>query len=304
MKERMGTLSGQLVEENGTPMTGGGIVSFFSTQKGLPPLLATMHRVPDMIGRFGPDGKFSTSLYPGTYYMGVLIITDPLRKQGPPLPGELFYFARDGVGILREFSVSVKEQKDAGQVIASRPESFSAIKKLFTIEGRLIMPDGSPFAGGVVMVKSDMNSFKPDFVSQRTGQDGRFKIQIPPDSPYYLIGREQAVGQPSPGTYVGTYGSTKSISEGGTLPGGNARPNQPSIETPQIEGRQLGPDAALPKPISGKAGETLSSVDIMMFKVPVPGEQREKLQGTLGFGEEFRKKMDKIMPIPQGTNNK
>lgn len=50
----------------------------------------------------------------------------------------------------------------------------------------------------------------------------------------------------------------------------------------------------------GKAGETLSGIDIMMFKLPVPGEQREKLQGTLGFGDEFKKKMDQVMPLESG----
>jgi hypothetical protein len=34
----------------------------------------------------------------------------------------------------------------------------------------------------------------------------------------------------------------------------------------------------------------------MMFKVPVPGEQREKLQGTPGFGDEFKAEMDIAVP--------
>jgi hypothetical protein len=50
------------------------------------------------------------------------------------------------------------------------------------------------------------------------------------------------------------------------------------------------------KPLIGKAGEVLLGIDITMFKVPVPGEQREKLQGTLGFGEEKAKEMDKVFP--------
>ena len=55
---------------------------------------------------------------------------------------------------------------------------------------------------------------------------------------------------------------------------------------PQIEGVELGPGEDLPKTVSGKAGETISGIDILMFKMPVPGEQREKLQGTLGFGDQ------------------
>jgi hypothetical protein len=74
------------------------------------------------------------------------------------------------------------------------------------------------------VVKTDMNSQRPDFVSQRTGEDGSFTLQLPPDTPYYLLGRERSVGRPVPGTYVGTYGSTSAISQGGALPIGNVRP--------------------------------------------------------------------------------
>ena len=81
-----------------------------------------------------------------------------------------------------------------------------------------------PFQGGTVVVKTDMNSQRPDFVSQRTGEDGSFKLQFPPDTPYYLLGRERPVGRPVPGTYVGTYVSTSAISQGGALPIGNVRP--------------------------------------------------------------------------------
>ena len=110
------------------------------------------------------------------------------------------------------------------------------------------------------------------------------------------MGRERAVGRPVPGTYVGTYGSKSPISAGGALPIGNMRPAQPAGGKPQVDGVSIGPGEDLPVAVTGKAGETLTGYDIMMFRVPVPGEQREKLQGTLGFGSEFKEKMDKVVP--------
>ena len=104
------------------------------------------------------------------------------------------------------------------------------------------------------------------------------------------------VGRAVPGTYFGTYGSNSPISEGGSVPIGNMRPAQPASGMPQMEGVEIGPGDDLPVAVMGKAGETLSGYDIMMFKLPVPGEQREKLQGTLGFGDEFKAKMDKVVP--------
>jgi len=286
MRERMGTLSGQAVDEAGKPLAGGGVVSFFNTEKGIPPLIANMHRIPDMVGRMEADGKFSINLLPGSYYMGILMITDPKRGPGPPRSGETFYFVKDDNGGLRKFALGMKEVQDAGRVVGAVPGSFPAAKNLVTIEGRLLREDGSPFADGTVLVKTDMNSARPDFVSERTDKDGRFKLQLPADTPYYLLGRERAVGRPVPGTYIGTYGSTSAISEGGALPIGNVRPAGPASGMPQGDLLEPGAGDNLPATVSGKAGETISGIDIMMFKMPVPEEQREKLQGTLGFGDQ------------------
>jgi hypothetical protein len=295
LKERMGTLTGQVVTKDGKPVPDG-VVSFFNTSKGVPPLIANMHRIPEMVGRMGPDGKFSVKLLPGSYYMGALIFTDPGRGPGPPREGETFYFARDDKGNLRELTIGTKEIKDAGQVIGALPDTFPVAKNIVTIEGRLLVEDGKPFAGGTVLVKTDMNKARPDFVSARTSEDGKFSLKLPPDTQYYLMGRERTVGRPVPGTYIGTYGSTTAISEGGALPIGGVKPAQPASGMPQVEGVPIGPGENLPVAVMGKAGETLTGYDIMMFKVPVPGEQREKLQGTLGFGDQFKEKMDKSVP--------
>jgi len=295
MKERMGTLSGQVVTQDGKPVPGG-VVSFFNTDKGTPPLIANMHRIPDMVGRMGPDGKFSAKLVPGTFYMGALVITDPGRGPGPPREGETFYFARDDKGNLREFTIGTKEVKDAGKVIGALANTFPIAKNMVTFEGRLLKEDGSPFGGGVILVKTDMNQARPDFVSGRTGEDGKFSLKLPANTGFYLLGRERAVGRPVPGTYVGTYGSQTAISEGGALPVGGVRPAQPASGMPRVEGANLSPGDETPLAVTGKAGETLTGLDIMMFKVPVPGEQREKLQGTLGFGDEFKEKMGKAVP--------
>lgn len=296
MVERMGVLSGRVVNDAGEPLEGGGIVSFFDTAKGIAPLYANMHRIPDMVGRMGADGTFAIKLIPGTYYMGALIITDPKRGPGPPREGEKFYFARDEKGDLREFTLGLKEEKDAGKVIGALPETFPQVKNSITIEGRLLYEDGKPFVGGIVLVKTDMGKARPDFVSERTADDGSFKLQLPPDTEYYLLGRERSVGRPVPGSYVGTYGSSSPIAQGGALPIGNLAPAQPAGGMPQVEGVEIGPGDDLPKKVTGKAGETLKGIDITMFRMPVPGEQREKLQGTLGFGDEFKEKMDQVVP--------
>jgi len=249
-------------------------------------MIVKMHRIPDMVGRMSPDGKFSVNLLPSSYYMGAMIITDPRRAPGPPREGETFYFIRDKKGNLREFAVAIKETKEVGQIVGAKAETFPMAKKLMTIEGRLVLKDGTPYAGGVVLVKTDMRKPRPDFVSSRTGKDGRFRLNLPADTPYYLLGRERAVGRPVPGSYVGTFGSNAPISSGGALPIGNVQPAKPASGMPEVAGIELGPSEQPPDTIAGKKGEIISDVEILMFKLPVPGAQREQLQGTLGFGEQ------------------
>lgn len=301
VKERMGTLSGQLVNEGGESLPGG-VVSFFNTQKGIPPLIGNMHRIPDMVGRMDSAGKFSIKLLPGSYYLGALIITDPGRGPGPPQQGDTFYFARDDQDNLREFTLAVKEEKDVGQVVGALPESFPVVVNLLTVQGRLLKEDGTPFIGGVVLVKTDMNNQRPDFVSQRTGENGEYLLKLPPDIAYYLLGRERAVGRPAPGSYLGTYGSASAINAGGALPITNVRPAQPGSGMPNQPELKQTEKNDQPKSVTGKTGETLTGVDIMMFRMPVPEEQREKLQGTLGFGEQAKQEKGaetlQTMPIP------
>jgi len=282
--EGPGTAFGQVVDEDGSPLPGG-VVSFFNAENGVAPLIDDVHRIPDIVGRMGPDGTFNVKLRPGSYYMGALIITEPSRGPGPPRPGEKFYYARNDQGDLREIAIGTGEEKDFGRIVMALPDTFPAAKNLVTIQGTLLKDDGTPFAGGVVLVKTNMNKQRPDFVSPRTDEAGRYEIKLPADTPYFLLGRETSVGRPVPGSYVGTYGSIKPISSGGALPAGNLRQGQPASAMPTVEGVDIGPGKDLPETVMGKPGQSFTGVDIMMFKMPVPGEQREKLQGTLGFGE-------------------
>jgi len=248
-------------------------VSFFNTEKGVAPLIAGTHRIPDMVGRMTPDGRFSIKLKPGSYYMGALIFSDPGRGPGPPMEGEKFYYAPDNKGNLREIVIGPGQEKSLDQIVVALPDTFPAAKNLVTIQGRLLRDDGSPLVGGVVLVKTNMNNQRPDFVSPRTDENGIYTIKLPADTPYFLLGRERSVGHPVPGSYVGTYGSKTPISLGGALPIGNVRPAQPASGMPTVEGIDLGPGKDLPKTVMGKPGQTLTGVEITMFKMPVTDEQ-------------------------------
>jgi cytochrome c-type biogenesis protein CcmE len=75
----------------------------------------------------------------------------------------LFYFIKDAEGNLQEFTVTANEAKDVGQLAGVMPKELFVEKEMITVEGRLLIEDGKPFAGGIVLAKSDMNSRRPTF---------------------------------------------------------------------------------------------------------------------------------------------
>ena len=80
------------------------------------------------------------------------------------------------------------------------------------------------------------------------------------------------------------------------MPIGSAQPAKPGSGMPNLPGFSQMEENQQPKALTGSAGQVIDGIDIMMFKMPVPGEQRDKLQGTLGFGEEKAEEMDKVVP--------
>ncbi|MHB8789832.1 MAG: carboxypeptidase-like regulatory domain-containing protein [Desulfobulbaceae bacterium] len=179
----MGSLTGQVCLEDGTPLPGG-IISFFEMSKGLPPLVANMHRIPDVVATMGPEGRFKVKLVPGSYYMRA-IVTDPKRGLGPPREGETFYFAKSDAGNLRIFTIAEKDVMDAGSVIGGTPESFPESKDLATIEGRILSESGQPYEGANATLKIDKRRQRPDYISSKTEKDGKFLLRVPPGQ-YYL----------------------------------------------------------------------------------------------------------------------
>lgn len=284
LEKRMGELSGQILVEGKTPLNGG-IASFFNAEDGPPPLMPSGARVPDAVAKVDSEGYFNARLVPGKYYLGALLVTEPGRGPGPPQPGEKFYFAVDEKKAPRIFSLTFKEVKDAGRITALPPTSIADTSMYLTLKGRIVGPDGKPFPKAVALAKKDPRAMRPDFVSQPAGKDGEFEMMIP-EGMYYLMAREMVgdsiMGQPQPGSYVGTYGVEQSPSEG--VPGSSGPAG--GISPPARSGRQpfMGPatgisagaavDTEDAEPVGGKAGEVIKDLTITMFEIARPSKPK------------------------------
>jgi hypothetical protein len=268
----VGAMTGKVLFQD--DLSRGGVVSFFLKRQGPPPDLGTSRRVPDRITRLNPDGSFSVKLLAGVYYMGAMQWYKG-RQPGPPRPGEKFIFIRDADGTLKTVEVKAGEDIDIGVVTGSAPTDFVEVSDAFIIRGVVTDEKKTPFAGAVVLLKYNMNSPRPVYVSKVTGEDGKYEFSVPAGT-YYIIARQQLsmVGRPKPGSYLGTYG----IEEEKPIGGG------------QVMGASMG------KAVTGKQDDVLENINIMMFKLPDPEERRQKIQDAVNA-----QKIDKKdLPIPPG----
>jgi outer membrane protein OmpA-like peptidoglycan-associated protein len=270
MLKKMGTVSGRIYI-NDAPKAFA-VVSFFLKKDGLPPIAGGMRRVPQFISRTDGAGKFRLDLLAGEYYVGVLI-RDPGDVPGPPREGERYYFASEKEGELNVLTVGEQEIVDKGRLNVASSETFLSREDFFTVEGVIRDEKGGPVKGMVVLAKSQLNIPRPEFVSIRTEENGRYQLKLPPLKAFYLVARETIAGaRPRPGTLIGTYGiesksglATPSIFSGGSPPPGVVN--------------DANGDKALT--LSGGSGEKTSNADIFMYMVPDPEVIKTSIQGTI-----------------------
>ena len=270
MQKRMGTMSGQIfIEGNPSPFS---LVSFFHKDKGFPPVKDGLQRVPDFISRTDANGKFKVNIIAGGYYLGVLL-RETGGKPGPPRPGEKFYFVKGEASELRVLSIKERETVDKGRLDADDPGKFLSLDEFFTVEGIVRDEKGNPVDNVVVLGKSQLNIPRPEFISERTLENGLYRLRLPVTKPFYLIARKTIAGaRPLPGTDIGTYGIESST----------------GLATPSIFGSGSPPPGVIKEESSNKAmvvsggpNETIHNVDIYMYLVPDPEEIRASIQGTI-----------------------
>jgi len=281
MLARMGTMSGQVMVD-GKPAKEV-LLTFFMADKGLPPISdGGMGRIPDTIDRADAEGKFAVQLQEGNYYLGILF--RPMDgKPGPPRQGEKFYFADDGTGKLRKLAIADFKKLDVGRIDCSVPTTFKEDEPHFTVEGVVLRGEGAnePLAEAMVLARKSPEAMRPEYFSKATGTDGKFSIKLPPGQTFYLVSRLGITGtKPNPGEDVGKLGVDKDTGKAQEV-NFNGVPSPPSDDFINKAGNrgQLNDQAI---PVSGKAGEVVTGLEIHMFKMPDSQAIKEARQGAAG----------------------
>lgn len=272
MKKLMGTLEGQLyVNDQVFPNA---IVSFFEIKGGPPPLAGSVFRVPDMIVRSNEKGEFSAKLLPGSYYIGTMVL-EKVERPRPPGPDDEYFFAADGNGDLRTFEVKTKTVTSFGRVDGKLPGEFITYKNFITIKGMLTDEQGAPVPGMMFNLKESMQSPRPKYTSsERTGEDGAYVLKVPPGKYYVMAMESLRGGRPQPGSYIGTYGKKPPVADAAQAKAGGVGGIN-GVSPPWLGEKGGGGDALV---VEGNNGETISGINITMFRIPDPEATRKKIE--------------------------
>ncbi len=242
-----GQVSGRIQAASGLFTTG--TIAFFSVDQGSDPADRSIPRIPERTAWVDEQGRFAVTIQYGRYLLGFF---PGKQKTHPGLPDKNFEPSLAGISKSERYILQVATPvMDAGD-IAFYPLRDTTTTSIFTIQGTVRTKTGKPVAGVSIIAKTDLNTFRPQYISRQTDSSGQYTITLPPGS-YYLFARHRLkkFGRPVTGEYFGIWGVNSPAGEFGWFP---------------IKKEQ---DIAL----HGEKGQTINDADITVFRIPDPSEQ-------------------------------
>lgn len=153
----------------------------------------------------GPDGRFSLELPPGRYYIVARKraaggVAGPLRK------GDAFgYLPANPVDVAAGAFLRVTLPATTLRLRNIPAYAAGAAATAF-VEGRILGVDGKPRRGVHAALYDNPDLLnRPVFMSDVSGDDGRFRLPVPVPGVYWLGARSGYGGSPTPGDLYGRY---------------------------------------------------------------------------------------------------
>ncbi len=150
----------------------------------------------------GTDGSFSLNLPEGDY------IAVARKRQGEETVGPVV------AGDHRSEFIKLQVRQGGGLQTFVAPLKVGDERRLSTdvassktgLSGLITDADGQPVPGARVQVYDHVQmSERPKYVSNQTGPDGRFMMQLPEGGTYYICARDKFGGPPKLGDLYGRY---------------------------------------------------------------------------------------------------
>lgn len=208
-----GTVTGRILLQDGTPLTGG-MVIVFNKASGPPPAPARYFRPPDLMADLHEDGGFRLNLPPGEYYIGGIRRTDGLG--GPPRDGDIFFILSNEKSAARPVRVPAAGMVELGDLAKGAPYRpvVDSTLAVTAIAGTLAYSNGAPAAGLTVSAVLAQPGSPQLFIAPESGKDGKYRITLPMGG-IYTLGILNREGRPGAGSQ--NYSKSLSIDTGKTI---------------------------------------------------------------------------------------
>lgn len=201
-----GEISGQLMIKDGGPLSRGMVV-FFRADEGPVPDPDRYLRIPDEVAELDENGFFNIRLPVGRYFMGgVKRMSGELI--GPPSDGDYFFISRDPAMNPNVFVIEKDKKLKIGAVSEAVIFERSVPDDASGISGTVRDMNNKPVKGAIVFAYFTRTmTGLPPFTSYRTGEDGKYLINVSHAGRYYLRVRDvYGGGPPVAGAIMGSYG--------------------------------------------------------------------------------------------------
>lgn len=180
------TVTGRMLMQDGTPLSGGFAVAF-DLQNSLPPDPARYLQPPASIAEIDEDGSFTLDLAPGRYAIAAIKRRD--GHSGPPREGDIFFAMEDVNGLVREVDVPEHGRVKLGDLAGGRifrPVS-DPLHPTTSVSGTVRDKQGNPAAGMAVgAVLAGQGRAEMVFFSQESDRRGRYTLLLPHGGSYRL----------------------------------------------------------------------------------------------------------------------
>lgn len=154
------------------------------------------------------QGRFYAPLESGTYYF-VCRKRIVSEQFGPIQAGDFFgYFAANPISLRQKEHKSIimyalKKEAIKGSTIILTPSGTAKVNKT-SISGKVHDLFKEPVSGVFVcLYKNDEMVGKPEYISNKTGEDGSFQIDLVSGGKFYLIAKENFGGIPQSNDFIG-----------------------------------------------------------------------------------------------------
>ncbi|MDA8098959.1 MAG: hypothetical protein M0042_04980 [Nitrospiraceae bacterium] len=183
---------------DGAPVSGAGVFAYEKTGTGMKAddFQATV--------RTNEKGEFALDLPPGRYYLLARLRADNTEDIGPLHKGDLLgYDPRNPV--VAEEGRSATSAIPMVRLVMLKSRAESSAFPPGTISGRIVDRFDHPVAGAFAAIYQNSKMVgMPVFISERTGEDGRFELSVPVPGSYFLCARS-GYGTPAAGSWFGTW---------------------------------------------------------------------------------------------------